>query len=417
MLTEIKRDRYLNRLIARKWNGSVKVVTGLRRCGKSYLLFKLFKDHLVSEGVDPKNIISIALDDIRNRPMRDPDVLYRTVTDSVGDGEYYLLLDEIQFVDGFEDVINGFRHVPRLDIYVTGSNSKMLSGDILTEFRGRGDEVRVQPLSFSEFASAFNGTADEAWNIYLTFGGLPELFGRTDSEQKTTYLQNLMKEVYLKDLIEHNEIRLTNELDMMTDLLCSSVGSLTNPLKISNTLKTTGSSRTSEETVSKYLSFLEESFLFERSKRYDIKGRKYFGTPSKYYAADVGLRNARLNFRQQKMTHIMENVLYNELRSRGFSVDVGVVETKTTENGVTNFKQLEIDFVANKGDQRYYIQCAYRVPDEDKKEQELRPFLKVGDSFRKIIVVGDDIRRWTDDNGVITIGVKEFLLDESYTNL
>jgi len=414
---EIKRDRYLNRLIARKWNGSVKVITGLRRCGKSYLLFKLFRDHLISDGVRPENIISIALDDIRNRQLRDPDVLYNAVVDSITGGEHYVLLDEIQYIDGFEDVINGFRHIPHLDIYVTGSNSKMLSRDILTEFRGRGDEVRVHPLSFSEFSSAFSGTVDDAWNSYCIFGGLPELFGRRDDEQKTSYLQNLMQEVYLKDLVEHNDIRLTNELGMMTDLLCSSVGSLTNPLKISNTLKTVGKSRINEETVSRYLNFMEDSFLFERSKRYDIKGKKYFETPSKYYVADIGLRNARLNFRQQEETHIMENILYNELRARGFSVDVGVVEARTTKGGNSEFKQLEIDFVANRGDRRYYIQCAYRMFEGEKKEQELRPFHKVGDSFKKIMIVGDDIRRKMDDNGVVTIGIKEFLLNDNAIDL
>ena len=414
---EIRRDRYLNRLIKRKWNGSVKVVTGVRRCGKSYLLFKLFRDHLISEGVEPDNIIAIALDDIRNRPLREPVALYENIVSSVKGKKCYVLLDEIQFVKGFEDVMNGLRQIPDIDIYVTGSNSKMLSKDILTEFRGRGDEVRIYPLSFSEFATAYPGREEEAWRQYRTFGGMPELLTRTDEEQKTAYLQNLVKEVYLKDIKERNDIRLENELDLIVDLLCSSVGSLTNPLRISNALRTAGRSRIDKETVCRYLDFLEESFLFERSKRYDVRGKKYFDTPSKYYIADVGLRNARLNFRQQEETHIMENIIYTELRSRGFTVDVGVVEDRSKGAGITEYKQLEIDFIANKGSQRYYIQSAYRMPEGEKEEQELRPFLKVRDSFKKIMIVGDDIHMKRDDNGTVIIGIRQFLLDENSLDL
>jgi predicted AAA+ superfamily ATPase len=414
---EIRRDRYLNRLISRKWNGSVKVVTGVRRCGKSYLLFNLFRDHLISEGVEPDKIISIALDDIRNKPLREPTALYESITGVVKEGNYYLLLDEIQFVDGFEDVINGLRRIQNIDIYVTGSNSKMLSKDILTEFRGRGDEIRVYPLSFSEFSTAFPGEEDKAWKLYRTFGGLPELLTRTDEEQKVTYLQNLMNEVYLKDIKERNDIRLENELDLIVDLLCSSVGSLTNPLKISDTLRTAKRSKIDKETVYRYLEFLEGSFLFEKAKRYDVRGRKYFDTPSKYYAVDPGIRNARLNFRQQEETHIMENIIYTELRSRGFSVDVGVVEDRSTKNGTSEYKQLEIDFVANKGSRRYYIQSAYRVPEGEKMEQELRPFLKAGDSFKKIMVTGDDILLKRNEDGVVMMGIKQFLLDENSLDL
>ncbi|MDR3282167.1 MAG: ATP-binding protein [Candidatus Methanoplasma sp.] len=414
---EIKRDRYLDRLLKRKWNGSVKVVTGVRRCGKSYLLFNLFRGRLISDGVDPEHIIPVALDDIRNKPLRDPAALYEKIVESVGEGEYYVLLDEIQFVDGFEDVVNGLCRIPGLDVYVTGSNSRMLSKDVLTEFRGRGDEVRVFPLSFSEFATAYPGREDEAWRLYRTFGGLPELLARVDEEQKTAYLQNLMKNVYLKDIVERNDVRSASGLDGIVDLLCSSVGSLTNPLKISNTLKASKHFNIDDETVCRYLGFLEESFLFQRAKRYDIKGRKYLDTPSKYYAVDVGLRNAWLNFRQQEETHIMENIIYNELRSRGFSVDVGVVESRRTQNGVSEYMQLEIDFVANNGSQRYYVQSAYRLPEGEKEEQELRPFLKVGDSFKKIMIVGDDIRLKRDENGVVTIGVREFLLNEDSLNL
>ncbi|MDR1690661.1 MAG: ATP-binding protein [Candidatus Methanoplasma sp.] len=414
---EIRRDRYLNRLIKRKWNGSVKVVTGVRRCGKSYLLFKLFRDHLISEGTDPGDIIAIALDDIRNKPLREPAALYESIVGSAKGDRCYVLLDEIQYVEGFEDVMNGLRQFQNIDVYVTGSNSKMLSKDILTEFRGRGDEIRIYPLSFSEFSTAYPGREEEAWRLYRTFGGMPELIARGDEEQKTAYLQNLMNEVYLRDIKERNDIRLENELDLMVDFLCSSVGSLTNPARISNALKTLRNSGIDEETVCRYLNFLEESFLFERSKRYDVRGKKYFDTPSKYYAVDVGLRNARLNFRQQEETHIMENIIYTELRSRGFSVDVGIVEDRITKEGAKEYRQLEIDFVANKGSRRYYIQSAYRMPEGEKEEQELRPFLKVRDSFKKIIVVGDDTHPKRDENGVVTISIRQFLLDEDSLDL
>jgi predicted AAA+ superfamily ATPase len=414
---EVKRDRYLEMLIDRKWNGSIKVVTGIRRCGKSYLLSNLFKDHLISEGVDPGNIVEVALDDIKNKHLREPLALYEHVVASVKNERCYVFLDEIQLVKGFEDVMNGLIRIKNIDLYVTGSNSKMLSKDVLTEFRGRGDEVRIYPFSFSEFVTAHPGHEEEAWKLYRTFGGMPELLTRTKEAQKTAYLQNLFKKVYLKDIKERNDIRLENELDLITDLLCSSVGSLTNPLKISNTLKSVNRSAIDNETVSRYLDLLEDSFLFEKSKRYDIRGKKYFDTPSKYYVADVGLRNARLNFRQQEETHIMENIIYNELRSRGFSVDVGIVETRTVKKGVTEYKQLEIDFVVNKGSQRYYIQSAYSIPDKEKEDQEFRPLLKVNDSFRKIIVVGDDIYPKRDEKGVLTIGIRRFLMDENSLDL
>ena len=414
---EIKRDVYLNRLINRKWNGSIKVITGVRRCGKSYLLFKLFKEHLISEGVSPDNIIEIALDEVRNIPLREPMALYERVAGSVKNDKHYVLLDEIQYVKGFEDVMNGFLHIPNIDVYVTGSNSKLLSKDVITEFRGRGDEIRIYPLSFSEFVTAFPGREEEAWELYHTFGGLPELFTRTNEEEKITYLQNLMKEVYLKDIKERNDIRLENELDMIVDLLFSSIGSFTNPLNISNSLRTVNHSSIDKETASRYLNFLEDAFLFERSKRYDVKGKRYFDTPSKYYAVDVGLRNARLNFRQQEDTHILENIIYNELRSRNFSVDVGVVMSRDTNGNIKEYKQLEIDFVVNMGSRRYYIQSAYRMPDSEKREQELRPFLKVRDSFKKIMIVGDNILLRRDENGVVTMGIRQFLLDKNSLDL
>ncbi|NLL94898.1 MAG: ATP-binding protein [Thermoplasmatales archaeon] len=410
---EIKRDGYLNRLIARKWNGAVKVVTGIRRCGKSYLLFKLFRDHLLSEGVEPGQIIAIALDDIRNKRLRDPEALYSHVaglTDDRSKG-YYVLLDEIQYVDGFEDAVNGMRHLPNLDVYVTGSNSRFLSSDILTEFRGRGDEVRVRPLSFSEFLPAHGGGEGDAWEDYLVFGGMPEILSKKDDEQKASYLKNLVDEVYLKDISDRNRIHLGEELGLIVDSLSSSVGSLTNPTKIANTLRSAGRKSISHGTVSRYLELLEESYLFEKARRYDVKGRKYLDTPHKYFMADMGLRNARLNFRQQERTHLMENVIYNELRSRGYSVDVGLVETRASVDGSREYKQLEIDFVVNKGDARYYIQSAYGVHDEGKREREIRPFRNVPDSFMKILVVGDEVRPWTDDEGILTVGVRRFLLD------
>ena len=412
---EIKRDRYLGKLIRRKWNGSVKVITGIRRCGKSYLLFKLFRDHLLSENVDPACIVTIALDDKENEDLRNPDALYSRVIELTGDTskKYYILLDEIQYVEDFEDVINGFRHKPNLDTYVTGSNSKFLSTDIITEFRGRGDEVRVHPLSFSEFRTAFSENDTEALKQYMTFGGMPGSLAKDNDEEKVAYLKNLFKEVYIKDITERKKIKLTNELGLIIDALCSSVGSLTNPAKMYNTLRSSGHRTISDDTVVNYLEYLEESFLFEKAERYDVKGRKYLDTPYKYFAADVGLRNARLNFRQQEPTHIMENIIYNELRSRGYSVDVGIVESRTMKDGISEYKQLEIDFVVNRMDSRCYIQSVYAMPEGKKREQELRPFLKVKDSFRKIMIVGDDVRPWTDDNGIVTMGIRQFLLDEN----
>lgn len=412
---EVRRDRYLDRLIKRKWNGSVKVVTGIRRCGKSYLLFKLFRDHLLSEGVPESNIISIALDDIGNRRLRDAEALYDHLTSRIRttDGPCYVLIDEIQFVNGFVDVVNGLMHMDGVDVYVTGSNSRLLSSDVLTEFRGRGDEVRVRPLSFGEYVSAYPEVDPTVlWHDYLTFGGMPELLNRHDEEQRISHLENLVKEVYLRDIEEHEGIRLPRELSGVFDMLCSSVGSLTNPKKVRDTLATAGTPLSSN-TVDRYMDLLCDAYLFERVSRYNIKGRKLLDSPFKYYAADVGLRNARLNFRQQEPTHLMENVIYNELRSRGFNVDVGLVEQRVTVDERQEYRQLEIDFVVNKADSRWYIQSAYGIPSQDKMEQETRPFRKVPDSFRRILVIGDDVRPWTDDNGVLIVGIRDFLLNES----
>lgn len=413
---EIKRDRYLDRLIARKWNGSVKVVTGIRRCGKSYLLFKLFRDHLISEGVPESNIICISLDDISNRHLRDSVALYEHVVSELEstDGPCYVILDEIQYVDGFIDTINGLRHIDNVDVYVTGSNSKFLSTDVLTEFRGRGDEVRVHPFSFSEFCSAYPEKDQRSlWHEYMTFGGMPELLNKHDDKQKMAYLDSLIREVYLKDIEEHDDIRMPHEMSLVLDLLCSSTGSLTNPSRIRDTLSTVNGSRLTANTVDRYLDILCDAYLFEKASRYDIKGRKLLGTPYKYYAADVGLRNVRLNFRQQEPTHLMENIIYNELRSRELNVDVGLVEQRVTVEGKQEYRQLEIDFVVNSGDSRWYIQSAYGIPDHDKMVQEMRPFRNVSDSFRRIMVVGDDIRSWTNDEGVLIVGIREFLSDES----
>lgn len=413
---EINRDRYLNRVIKRKWNSSVKVITGIRRCGKSYLLFKLFKDHLLSEGVPESNIIGIALDDISNKHLRDAQSLYDHIVSEMRsvNGPCYILLDEIQMVPGFQDTVNGLRHLDNADIYITGSNSKFLSSDILTEFRGRGDEIRVRPLSFGEFRSAYpNRSIDSLWKEYMTFGGMPELLSRPDEEQKASYLDSLVREVYLKDIGEHDGVKMPRELSAVFDLLCSSVGSLTNPTKIQNMMATVNRSKMANNTVGRYIDLLCNAYLFERAERYDIKGKKLLDTPCKYYAADVGLRNARLNFRQQEPTRLMENIIYNELRSRGYSVDVGVVESRTMVGGKQEYRQLEIDFVVNRADSRWYIQSAYGIPDGDKMEQEIRPFRKVPDTFRRILVVGDDVRPWTDDNGILIVGIRDFLLDET----
>lgn len=413
---EVHRSRYLDRVIKRKWNGSVKVITGVRRCGKSYLLFKLFRNHLLSEGVPESNIIGIALDDFSNRHLRDAQTLYDHIISKVesADGPCYVLLDEIQSVEDFEDVVNGLRHLDNVDIYVTGSNSRFLSSDILTEFRGRGDEIRVRPLSFGEFCSAYPDRSIESlWKEYMTFGGMPELLNRTDEEQKMSYLDNLIREVYLKDIEEHDDVGMPKELSSVFDLLCSSVGSLTNPTKIQDTLATVNHLKMANNTVRRYMEALCNAYLFEKAERYDIKGRRLLNTPYKYYSVDVGLRNARLNFRQQEPTHLMENIIYNELRSRGYKVDVGVVGSRTVVDGRQEYRQLEIDFVVNMADSRWYIQSAYGIPDGDKMEQETRPFRKVPDTFRRILVVGDDIRPWIDDNGVFIVGIRDFLLDES----
>ena len=395
-------------------NGSVKVVTGIRRCGKTVLLFDIFADYLRSTGVDDTHILKYTLDNIKMRRLRNPEKLYDDITAKLTDnGTYYLFLDEIQYVDDFSELINSLSQLRNVDTYVTGSNSKFLSSDILTQFRGRGDEVRVYPLSFSEFYSARGGDKNEAWDEYHLYGGMPALFERKTDEQKTEYLKALMSKVYLSDIVERNRVQYPDKMESMVDFLCSAIGSLTNPKKISDTLKSVKGKPISDVTAKNYLNYLTDAFLFESAKRFDVKGKKYFETPLKYYMADVGLRNARLNFRQVEENHIMENVIFNELKIRGYSVDVGVVESKETVDGKRRLKQLEIDFVANKGSKKYYIQSAYEMPTEEKLRQEKRSLVKVGDSFKKIVVVKDNISPQTDENGIVTMGLINFLLDQN----
>ncbi|MDD6915312.1 MAG: ATP-binding protein [Eubacteriales bacterium] len=395
-------------------NGSIKVITGIRRSGKSVLLFNLFYDYLISQGISKDHILQYKLDNIKSRVFRDPEKLYDDIFSKMTDLQrYYLFLDEIQFVDDFSELMNSLSQVQNLDVYVTGSNSHFLSSDILTEFRGRGDEVRVYPFSFKEFFTVRGGDKYEAWDEYQTFGGMPALFERHTEEEKTIYLKSLVNKVYISDILERNKIQHENELNSIVDFLCSSIGSLTNPKKISDTLRSLNGKSISTSTAKKYLDCLCDAFLFDYAKRYDVKGKKYFDTPLKYYVTDVGLRNARLNFRQTEENHIMENVIYNELKIRGFSVDVGVVDTREIVNGKRQLKQLEIDFIANKGNKKYYVQSAYALPTTEKVEQEKRSLKKVSDSFKKIVIVKDNVRPQVDENGIVTIGLINFLLDEN----
>ena len=409
---KIKRDYYLNKLIQHKKNGLVKIVTGVRRCGKSYLLFQLFRDHLLEGGIKDDHIISIALDDYGNRQLLDPDELYRYVKSRIADDEdHYILLDEIQLVKDFESVVNGFLHIPNADVYVTGSNSKFLSSDVVTEFRGRGDEIRIFPLNFSEFYSAYGGDFNDAWLMFCNYGGMPLCLSMQTQADKAKYLTNLFEATYLADIINRNKLRGNVEINELTDILASSIGSLTNPLKLSNTFASTKSVKLSANTISAYLGYLQDAFLIEKALRYDIKGKKYINTPAKYYFVDMGLRNARLAFRQQEYTHIMENVIYNELRSRGYSVDVGIVETVSKESDAWVRKPLEVDFVVNLGNRRYYIQSAYDIPSEEKMQQEQASLLSINDAFRKIVIVNRPILSWYNEQGILMLSLSDFLLD------
>ncbi len=411
---EIKRDSYLKQLKIRKDNGMIKIITGIRRCGKSFLLFVLFKKYLLENGVDSDHIIEIALDGIENEELRDPKKCYQYIKDAVKEeGKYYLLLDEVQFMPRFEEVLNSLLRISNIDVYVTGSNSKFLSSDIVTEFRGRGDEIRIYPLSFAEFYAAFDGDYDDAWNEYMIYGGLPQVAQFSFERQKAEYLKNIFANVYIKDVVEQNKIQNVDEIGTLVDILASSIGAPTNPTKISNTFKSERGINYSNKTISNHIDYLAQSFLISKAVRYDIKGRKHVGANLKYYFTDVGLRNARLNFRQQEPTHIMENIVYNELLMRGLNVDVGIVEVYAKNGeGKTIRKQLEVDFVANQGSQRYYIQVDYDMASEEKQTRELNSLRNLPDSFKKIVIVNGTKKPWRNDEGFVIMGMKYFLLNE-----
>lgn len=416
---EIKRERYLNALIERMHNGMIKVVTGIRRCGKSYLIFKIFRDYLLEQRVDERHIIAIELDQRKNKAYRDPDAILDYIESLIMDKEkYYILLDEVQMLEDFEEVLNSLLHIENADVYVTGSNSKFLSKDIITEFRGRGDEIHVYPLCFKEFMEVYEGDMYNGWAEYVTYGGLPLTVTMKTEEQKINYLSKLFEETYIKDIIERNRVDRIQELNDLINVLASATGSLTNPSKIASTFKSVIQSDISLNTIRQYMEYLKDAFIVNEANRYDVKGRKYIGTPLKYYFEDVGLRNARLGFRQVEETHLMENIIYNELRIRGFQVDVGVVhKRRRNEEGKQEKKQLEIDFVANLGSRRYYIQSAFSLPDKEKEEQEKASLLNVNDSFKKIIIVKDVVKVKHDDNGITTMSIFDFLLKENSLEL
>ncbi len=412
---EIRRDRYLNKLISKQHNGLIKVITGLRRCGKSYLLFELFRNHLLASGVPQDHIIEIPFDSFENKPFRDPNVLYPHLKQRIHDHEswYYILLDEVQLLDDFESVLNSLLRMKNVDIYVTGSNARFLSKDVITEFRGRGDEIHMYPLSFAEFVSAYPGTKQDAWNEYILYGGLPFIFNFPTPEQKISFLKSLFEETYISDIVGRHHIRNRSELEELLNILSSSIGSLTNPTKLSASFKTIKKKTISNTTIKNYLDYLCDSFLLDSAVRYDIKGKKYIDTPLKYYFTDLGLRNARLNFRQLEETHAMENVIFNELKIRGFNVDVGVItQYGTNEKGNGIRRQLEIDFVCNQGSKRYYIQSAYALPTEEKMEQEQRSLMLTGDFFKKIIITKDTPAPYYNESGVLIMSIYDFLLNE-----
>ena len=416
---KLKREKYLNDLILRMNNGLIKVITGIRRCGKSYLLFELFYEYLLSQGIDDDHIIRIALDDDEYEDLLDYHELGKYIRNRINSQDtFYVFLDEVQLCENFEKVLNGLNRRKNLDIYVTGSNSKFLSTDIITEFRGRGDEIHIMPLTFSEFMEAFDGDEYRGWAEYAIYGGLPLTLTMQDDEQKMRYLSNLFEETYLKDIIERNHIRKTQELEDTINILASSIGSLTNPNKIKDTFASKLNSTISLPTIKDYIDDLEEAFIISKAQRYNVKGRKYIDSPYKYYFEDIGLRNARLGFRQPEENHIMENVIYNELRYRGYSVDVGVIETrKRNKKGDRVFANYEIDFVANRGTNRYYIQSAFAIPDADKEKQEKNSLLEIGDSFKKIVIVKDVIKVQRDMDGIVKMSLYDFLLDKNSLDL
>lgn len=417
MKMEIKRDFYLNRLIEAKNDGLIKVVTGIRRCGKSYLLNTLFYNYLLECGVNENHIIKVALDDSDNEELLIPKNLSGYIKERMIDNDiYYIILDEIQLVPNFEAVLNGLLRKSNIDIYVTGSNSKFLSSDIITEFRGRGEDIRVYPLSYYEFMSVYDGDKLDGWLEYLTYGGLPLVVSMKTDERKAAYLKDQQKNVYINDVIERNGIKNDIELVNLVEIISSSIGSLSNPKKLSDTFKTTAGLSIDPKTISAYLKYLEEAFLIEKAERYDVKGKKYMSTPYKFYFTDLGLRNSFINFRQYEETHIMENIIYLELKRRGYSVDVGVVELKERKGKEFSYKQLEVDFIANKGNNKIYIQSAFSMPNEEKINQEERPLLKINDNFKKIIIVKDYIKRTRNENGIITMSIFDFLLDLNSLN-
>lgn len=412
---EIKRNRYLNTLISKKHNGLIKVITGMRRCGKSYLLFTLFKEHLLSDGIDENHIIEIAFDAFENKKYRDPDVLYPYLKEQIkDDAMYYVLLDEVQLLGEFESILNSLIRMKNVDVYVTGSNARFLSKDVITEFRGRGDEVHMYPLSFAEFMSVYPGTKQDGWNEYMLYGGIPLVLEFTTPDQKIAFLKSLFEETYISDIVGRHNIRNKAELEELLNILSSAIGSLTNPQKLSATFQTVKKKKISNSTIKRYIDYLCDSFLIDSAIRYDVKGRKYIDTPVKYYFTDMGLRNARLNFRQIEETHSMENIIFNELKMRGFNVDVGVImQYETNEKGTNIRKQLEIDFVCNQGSKRYYIQSAYAIPDQAKMEQEQRSLMLTGDFFKRMIITKDTPAPYYNESGVLIMNVYDFLLNEN----
>ena len=415
---EIKRNRYLNTLISKKHNGLIKVITGMRRCGKSYLLFTLFKEHLLSDGIDGDHIIEIAFDAFENKKYRDPDVLYPYLKEQIkDDAMYYVLLDEVQLLGEFESILNSLIRMKNVDVYVTGSNARFLSKDVITEFRGRGDEVHMYPLSFAEFMSVYPGTKQDGWNEYMLYGGIPLVLEFTTPDQKIAFLKSLFEETYISDIVGRHNIRNKAELEELLNILSSAIGSLTNPQKLSATFQTVKKKKISNSTIKRYIDYLCDSFLIDSAIRYDVKGKKYIDTPVKYYFTDMGLRNARLNFRQIEETHSMENIIFNELKMRGFNVDVGVImQYETNEKGANIRKQLEIDFVCNQGSKRYYIQSAYAIPDQAKMEQEQRSLMLTGDFFKRIIITKDTPAPYYNESGVLIMSVYDFLLNENSLN-
>ncbi len=414
-MKRIKRDVYLQKLINKRDNGLIKVITGIRRCGKSYLLDPLFKDYLIKSGVKENHIIKLELDRLENEKYHDPYKLNDYIKSKIKDNDkYYILLDEIQLVDNFESVLNGLLYMKNLDVYVTGSNSKFLSNDIITEFRGRGDEIKIFPLKFSEFVEAYEGNEYQAWGEYIIYGGMPLILSKANDEEKSKYLKDLFEQTYIKDIIERNNIQRVDVINAIVNMLASAIGSLTNPKKIYDTFVSDGEKDVSLNTINSYLKCIEDAFIVNKSERYDVKGKKYILTPQKYYFSDIGLRNARLNFRQQEENHIMENIIYNELIVRGYNVDVGVVEIRDENK---NRKQLEVDFVCNLGSKRYYIQSALNLDTREKTLQEERPLININDNFKKIIVVKDNLKHWFTEEGILVIGIQEFLLNQNSLDL